>query len=71
METSELSRITEAFYRTDPSRSRRDGGVGLGLSIVRLIVEKRNGELTFSSRPGEGTKATVLLQLPYNQIKRP
>ncbi len=71
METSELSRITEAFYRTDPSRSRRDGGVGLGLSIVRLIVEKRNGELTFSSHPGEGTKATVLLQLPYNQIKRP
>lgn len=69
MEEAELERITEAFYRVDKARSRKDGGVGLGLSIANLIVKKLGGTMAFASSPGKGTKATVILQLPNNNVK--
>lgn len=67
MEQEELSKITEAFYRVDKARARKDGGVGLGLSVASLIVKKMDGSMTFSSIPGEGT--TVILQFPNKMIK--
>ena len=69
MEEAELKRITEAFYRVDKARSRKDGGVGLGLSVADLIVRKMEGTMSFSSAPGKGTKVTVILQLPNKDIK--
>ena len=57
-----LNRLTEAFYRVDKSRSRAQGGAGLGLALCRRIVELHNGELRFTSREGVGTCVTVLLK---------
>ena len=61
MEEAELSRITEAFYRVDKSRSRKQGGAGLGLALCRQIVEAHNGSIQFASEPGKGTRVTVTL----------
>lgn len=57
----ELDRITEAFYMVDKSRSRAEGGAGLGLALCRKIAETHGGTMTFSSREGEGTCVEVLL----------
>ena len=43
----------------DKSRSRKEGGAGLGLSIIKLIVEKLGGILRISSKVGEGTEITI------------
>lgn len=61
MEESELSRITEAFYRVDKSRSRQQGGAGLGLALCRRIAEIHDGSIRFASAPGTGTRVTVTL----------
>lgn len=66
MEAGELKRITEPFYRVDKARSRKSGGVGLGLSLCRRIVEYHKGSISYESAPGEGTCVTVLLQLEHN-----
>ena len=57
-----LAHITEAFYRVDKSRSRAQGGVGLGLTLCSQIVCLHNGTMRFDSREGNGTCVTVLLK---------
>lgn len=59
MTEDQLTRITEPFYRTDKSRSRSDGGTGLGLSLCAKIADAHGAVLSFSSVPGEGTEAKV------------
>ncbi len=61
MPPSEISRITEAFYRVDKSRSRAQGGVGLGLALCQQIVELHEGTMGFQSAEGKGTIVTVAL----------
>ncbi|HEY3268681.1 MAG TPA: ATP-binding protein [Armatimonadota bacterium] len=56
-----LPHLGERFYRVDPARSRRDGGVGLGLSIAKGIAEAHGGALAFASSLGHGTTVTVKL----------
>ena len=56
-----LPRLTERFYRVDPSRSRAMGGTGLGLAIVKHIVGRHRGRLDIKSTLGEGTAASVYL----------
>ena len=58
----ELGRITEAFYMVDKSRSRAQGGAGLGLALCQRIIGLHGGSLEIQSMPGLGTQATVRLK---------
>lgn len=57
-----IKHITEAFYRVDKARSRQQGGAGLGLALVKKIVELHHGNIEFTSEPGVGTVVTVTLR---------
>jgi signal transduction histidine kinase len=59
----ELYKIRDAFYRVDKSRSRAQGGVGLGLRLCDEIAAVHNGKISFESKPGRGTTVTVTLKL--------
>jgi signal transduction histidine kinase len=50
-----LPRLFDRFYRVDPSRSRQQGGSGLGLSICKQIVESHGGNLSVDSQVGHGS----------------
>ena len=58
----EIKNLTEPFYMVDKSRSRSAGGAGLGLSIVRQIVQLHGAEMTIESELGAGT--IITLQFP-------
>ena len=59
MTKEQLAHITEPFYRTDKSRSRAEGGAGLGLALCRQIALSHGAALVFDSEPGRGTSVTV------------
>ena len=61
MPKDEISKITEAFYRIDKSRSRKQGGVGLGLAICKEIVRIHQGEMRFISQQGKGTTVIITI----------
>src|SRR5579863_9048160 len=57
-----LPRLTERFYRVDVTESRAQGGTGLGLALVKHILNRHRGRLTIDSAPGAG--ATFTIHLP-------
>lgn len=57
----DLTHVFERFWRAEKSRSRHTGGSGLGLSIVRQLVEGHGGTVTADSRPGNGAVFTIWL----------
>jgi len=59
MKEEEIEKITSPFYRTDKSRSRTSGGIGLGLSIVSQIVSLHGAEMRIESLPNMGTKVQI------------
>lgn len=61
MPKEEISKITEAFYRVDKSRSRKQGGVGLGLALCKEIVRIHHGDMEFISQPGKGTTVMITI----------
>ncbi len=58
-----LPRLTERFYRVDVTESRQQGGTGLGLALVKHIMNRHRGRLIIESRPGEGATFTVRLPI--------
>ena len=67
-----LPRLTERFYRVDPTSSRQQGGTGLGLAIVKHIVSRHRGRLAIDSEPGRGTTVRIILpaQAPMGDVGR-
>lgn len=61
IEKEDLKHIFERLYKCDKGRSEK--GSGLGLSIVRQLVEKMNGTITAESTPGQGTAFTITFPL--------
>lgn len=59
MTKEQLLHITEPFYRADKSRSRAEGGVGLGLALCKQIAITHKAEMHFESEIGKGTKIIV------------
>ncbi|HMF20655.1 MAG TPA: ATP-binding protein [Pseudolabrys sp.] len=57
-----LPRLTERFYRVDVADSRSQGGTGLGLALVKHVLNRHGGRLTIESTPGAG--ATFTMHLP-------
>lgn len=57
-----IKHITEAFYRVDKSRSRAQGGAGLGLTLCKEVIELHGGTIAFASREGNGTCVTVTIR---------
>ena len=55
-----LRHIFEPFYRVERSRSRKIGGSGLGLAMVKSIVEKHQGTISVYSQEGQGTTFTII-----------
>lgn len=62
IDASDLTRVFAPFFRSERSRTRSAGGVGLGLTLAKQIVEAHGGTLALSSKPGHGT--TVSVRLP-------
>ncbi|MDR6219060.1 signal transduction histidine kinase [Deinococcus soli (ex Cha et al. 2016)] len=62
----QLERLFDRFYRLEDSRSRDQGGAGLGLSIARGIVDAHGGRIWLDSEVGQGTTAHV--QLPVGNV---
>jgi signal transduction histidine kinase len=56
-----VSRVFDRFYKIDPSRAGRDVGSGLGLSIVKAIIERHGGTVAVTSASGQGTTFTIKL----------
>jgi signal transduction histidine kinase len=57
----DLPHVFERFYRVDKSRSRATGGVGLGLTIARRLVEAHGGKISVQSQAGKGSAFTFTL----------
>lgn len=55
------SRIFEPFFRVDKSRSKKQGGSGLGLALVKMIADAHGATITVDSEPGKGTTVSVTL----------
>ena len=63
-----LPRLTERFYRVDITESRAQGGTGLGLALVKHILNRHRGRLTIDSKPGAGACFTVRLPLVKTEV---
>jgi len=59
MTEEQIAHVTEPFYRTDKSRSRAEGGAGLGLALCKQIADLHGAEMEISSKLGEGTEISL------------
>lgn len=68
MAEEDLPLIFDRFYRTDLSRSRKTGGAGIGLAIVKAIVLAHQGTVTVTSKVDCGSRFTVTLPVVDDRI---
>jgi two-component system phosphate regulon sensor histidine kinase PhoR len=68
IDTGELSKIFDRFYRADKARAKNNQGTGLGLSLVKSIMDLHHGTVTVKSKIGKGT--TVILRFPLKQTTK-
>jgi signal transduction histidine kinase len=61
---AEAARLFDRFFRADPSRSRRTGGSGLGLSIAKAVAEAHRGTVRATARPEGGLQVEITLPAP-------
>jgi two-component system, OmpR family, sensor kinase len=61
IDEADLPRLFAPFFRTDRSRDRQTGGLGLGLTLTKRIVEAHGGALELESRPGAGTSVSFTI----------
>ncbi len=66
--SEEMGHIFERFYRVDKGRSRKLGGIGLGLSIVQTIMEKHGGKVDVQSELGRGSVFTLVVPKRGSQL---
>ncbi len=66
MDEEVLTKIFRPFFQVDGSSTRSVAGTGLGLALVKTIVERHAGSITATSSPGEGTAMTV--SIPYLEV---
>ena len=59
----EQKKIFENFYRTDKSRNKNSGGIGLGMAISDKIVKVHNGTIDLQSEENNGTTITIIIPL--------
>ena len=64
----DISRIFTRFWRSDVSRERVSGGLGVGLAITKEIIDQHNGTITVESEQGKGT--TFSIRLPQDRNRR-
>lgn len=68
IEEQHQSRLFERFYRIDKSRARIDGGTGIGLSIVKHIMQRHKGSVELKSEVGKGSEFICLFPSPAQEI---
>lgn len=66
----EISRITEAFYMVDKSRSRKEGGAGIGMALCHKIIRLHHAALQIDSRLGEGTVMKVIFPKNMESVSK-
>lgn len=66
-----IPRLTQRFYRVDPSRSRETGGTGLGLAIVKHAIQRHGGELLIDSELGRGSRFSLRLPAARVRLRSP
>lgn len=63
IEASNIEHVFEAFYREDQARQRQTGGTGLGLYLVKQIIDAHHGEILIESEKNIGTQVTIKFNL--------
>ena len=65
----DLARVFSRFWRSDASRERESGGLGVGLAVTKEIIDRHHGFICVESELGKGTKFT--LHIPRDQGRSP
>jgi two-component system phosphate regulon sensor histidine kinase PhoR len=65
-----LPRLTERFYRVDVADSRAQGGTGLGLALVKHVLNRHGGRVTIESTPGAGASFVMHLPIPTGNFRK-